>query len=468
MDVYMSDIKKDSLSKNTILYTLGNYFVKAVAVLSAPVFTRLLSTDEYGKVTLYTTWLSFFGIFACFELKGTIINAFVKYGKDDLKGYVKNCITISIFSTIIFELVVFILHGYTEIFFEMSYKLCMIGIVHAFFNGMLLFLSHYLTMKGESVKYIIVSGLQAILNVVLSLLFIFTLPLDRYISRIAGQLLSCALIGVCIVYYFCVNKKRVIRLDYTRFALPLAFPLLFHALSGVVLAGADKVMLTKLTTDSEVGIYGFSGAVLALLNTLTVSFYTAWRPYLFGKLKENRCDELRDRMKSYIRCFSIGCIGFMLVQPELVKLLSDKPYWDCIPIVIPLAVGEYFFFLYTSVMCYELFHQKNIWTPIGSIGAAVINILINLVVLKYLGAMGAAISTLISNVVLWLFHDTISRKIVKGYYYPFRNYGFPIVMVMAFAVISYFTIDIPVIRWLMAVCLAASFFRRVYKTKTLF
>lgn len=362
----------------------------------------------------------------------------------------------------------FIFHEYTESLFEMPYELCMVGIVHAFFNGMLLFLSHYLTMKGKSIKYIIVSAIQAVLNVVLSLLFIFILPLNRYLSRIGGQLVSSALIGIGIIFYFCINRKKFIRQDYITFAIPLALPLLFHALSSVVLAGADKVMLAKLTTNSEVGIYGFSGAVLALLNTLTVSFYTAWRPYLFDKLKEGKFDELRNRMKSYIRCFSIGCIGFMLIQPELVKILSDKPYWSCIPTVIPLVIGEFFFFLYTSVMCYELFYQKNIWIPIGSIGAAIINILINLLILKYWGAMGAAISTLVSNVALWLFHDTISRKIVKGYYYPFRSYALPIAVVVICAVISYFTINMPVIRWPLAICLAAVFLGQTYKTKTLF
>lgn len=464
----MNEKKIDNLSKDTLMYTIGNFFVKAVAVISAPIFTRLLSTNAYGKVTLYSTWLAFFGILICLELKGTIINAYVKFGKEEHKGYVKNCIFISSLALVVFEVFLLFFHNYTESLFEMPYTLCMIGGVHAFFNGMFLFYSHYLTMSGQSLRYIFVSGIQAVLNVFLSLVFIFSLPLERYLSRISGQFISSALIGIGIIYYFCANRKSLFNVDYSKFAFPLALPLLFHALSGIVLVGADKVMLSKLTTDSEVGIYGFAGAVLALLNTMTVSFYTAWRPYLFKQLEKKNFTELRERMGSYINCFTIVCIGFMLVQPELVKLLSEKSYWEAIPVVVPLALGEYFFFLYTSEMNYELFHQKNIWTPVGSIGAALINILINLVILKHMGAMGAAISTMISNMLLWLFHDIISRKMVKGYFYPFHNYIFPVFLILVCAVFASIIEDIPLLRWCIAICLGLVFLRKIYIKKSLF
>ena len=68
---------------------------------------------------------------------------------------------------------------------------------------------------------------------------------------------------------------------------------MFHAISGIVLSGADKVMLGRLTTSSEVGLYGFAGTVLALLNTFTVSLYTSWRPFVFEKLKEGNINATR-------------------------------------------------------------------------------------------------------------------------------------------------------------------------------
>lgn len=119
-------------------------------------------------------------------------------------------------------------------------------------------------------------------------------------------------------------------------------------------------------------------------------------------------------------------------------------------------------------MNYELFHQKNIWTPVGSIGAALINILINLVILKHMGAMGAAISTMISNMLLWLFHDIISRRMVKGYFYPFRSYIFPVFLTVVCATFTFLIEDIPLCRWCIAICLGLVFFRKIYIKKSLF
>ena len=464
----MKGKKTDALTKDTLVYTIGNYLVKAIVVISAPIFTRLLTTDDYGRVTLYTTWLSFFGILTCLELKGTIINAFVKFEVYQYKAYVKNCITISFIAMFVCELLLFLFASWTKYLFEMPYSVCAIGVLHAFFNGMIMFLSHYLSMNKHSIIYIVVAGIQAILNVALSVAIIIGIPIDRFVGRILGQFLASAFVGIGIIVFFCANQHKCLSKEYTKFAIPLSIPLIFHALSGIILAGADKIMLSSISTASEVGIYGFAGAVLALLNTITVSFYTSWRPFYFDHLKHNRIQDLKDRTDSYLRCYTVICIGFMLVMPELVMLLAEKSYWKCIPILIPLAVGEFFYFLYTLPMNFELYHSKNIWAPIGSVGGAIINILINLVVLKYWGAMGAAISTLISNVALWLLHDFVSRNIIGGFYYPLKKCLIPSAFVLGGAVIGIVLLKNPFLRWGAAICLGFCFMKQVYTTRRLF
>ena len=82
-----------SFSANKIIgafsiYLLGSLILKGVSFITTPIFTRILSTEEYGVITIFLTWASFFAVFIGFQISGSIATAYVHRGKENLMKYI--------------------------------------------------------------------------------------------------------------------------------------------------------------------------------------------------------------------------------------------------------------------------------------------------------------------------------------------------------------------------------------------
>ena len=338
--------KKDKTSRNALIYTVGNFFNMALSALSAPLFTRLLSTEDYGKTAIYSTWVSIFVIFTTLQLQGSTNNAYIEYGLSRYKAYVKNCITIAIIVMSILISGSFFFQESAVKLIGLDYKLIVLAIVNSFFNGTILLLADYLAVLQKALLYVIATFAQLVLNIVFSVLLISysgNIPAE---SRIYGGFSATFIVGIVIVIYFIGNKEKLIDKEFTKFGLALSLPLIFHSLSGIILTSCDKIMLSRIRNDSITGIYSFATTILSVISTIAVSFNTAWRPYYFTVLKADNIEVLKKRTSSYLSCFMILACGFILVMPEVVKILAAREYWSCIPIVIPLVLSEFFNFLY--------------------------------------------------------------------------------------------------------------------------
>ena len=147
---------KDNLSRNAAIYTVGNLFNKAILVLSSPVFTRLLSTNEYGQVTVYITWLGIFTVFTGLELGGSLTNAYYDYGEKNYRAYAKTCISLSMLATLVIILAVVLFQERMEKVFNLDYSLVLLAFLHSFFNNNIMYLSQYLSLLRKAVPYVLI------------------------------------------------------------------------------------------------------------------------------------------------------------------------------------------------------------------------------------------------------------------------------------------------------------------------
>ncbi len=460
--------KKDKTSRNALIYTVGNFFNMALSALSAPLFTRLLSTEDYGKTAIYSTWVSIFAIFTTLQLQGSTNNAYIEYGLSRYKAYVKNCITIAIIVMSILISGSFFFQESAVKLIGLDYKLIVLAIVNSFFNGTILLLADYLAVLQKAFLYVIATFAQLVLNIVFSVLLISysgNIPAE---SRIYGGFSATFIVGIVIVIYFIGNKEKLIDKEFTKFGLALSLPLIFHSLSGIILTSCDKIMLSRIRDDSITGIYSFATTILSVISTIAVSFNTAWRPYYFTALKADNIEVLKKRTSSYLSCFMILACGFILVMPEVVKILAAREYWSCIPIVIPLVLSEFFNFLYYFPVNYEFYKMCNKWIPVATVVAGILNIIFNLVLIPRFGAGGAAFATMLSNFISLSLHDIVARFIIKDYYISWKVYLKYSIRVIIIAIVAFLTLEMWVIRWIIATVFGLILLRRISINKQLF
>src|SRR5699024_3283818 len=101
---FMRRIKINNGVKIGTLYLIGNIFNKAIAFITIPIFTRLLTTEEYGIVNTYTSWASILMVIVGLSLGNSVRNAFVDY-KDDLAAYLSSIFTLSFLNFVLMTLI---------------------------------------------------------------------------------------------------------------------------------------------------------------------------------------------------------------------------------------------------------------------------------------------------------------------------------------------------------------------------
>ena len=119
-------------------------------------------------------------------------------------------------------------------------------------------------------------------------------------------------------------------------------------------------------------------------------------------------------------------------------------------------------------MNYQLYHKKSVFVAVGTASAAVVNIVLNYLLIPLYGMMGAAVATMISYIALFAFHQMIAKYVVKqSYHFCFRDYGLSLVAVGVSIALFYLLKDFWYVRWTIGAVLGIWLLRRILKNKTI-
>jgi O-antigen/teichoic acid export membrane protein len=97
-------------------------------------------------------------------------------------------------------------------------------------------------------------------------------------------------------------------------------------------------------------------------------------------------------------------------MPVVAKIMAGRDYWEGISLIVPLSLGNYFVFLYGLPVNIEYYYKKTGFISLGTILAAVLNVLLNYFAINLFGYRAAAYTTLFSYGLLFLFHWKIAKK----------------------------------------------------------
>ena len=93
-------------AKASLWFIFCSVLQKCVAMLTTPIFTRLMSTEQYGQFTVYNSWLQIFTIFVTLRLNYAVFNKGMSKYKDDRDGYTSTMQTV----TFVLALVLFLIY----------------------------------------------------------------------------------------------------------------------------------------------------------------------------------------------------------------------------------------------------------------------------------------------------------------------------------------------------------------------
>ncbi|MDY0277452.1 MAG: oligosaccharide flippase family protein, partial [Acholeplasma sp.] len=344
---FISDyIHKNTYIKSVFIYFIGTILLQGISIVTIPIFTRLLSTEEYAITILFRTWVSFFGVFIGLQVGGSIASARVNKEENEFKTYMSNIVILSIIGAIVVSLITYVFQSEISRLLSIDKMLISHVLLQAFGTSCAALFTTYTIQTKMPKTNIIFSIIVAISTVTLSLLLIYHMDTNKYLGKIyAGSLVNLFIIIYVIFYFLKVYSRHNILSDW-KFSLILGTPLIIHLLANIVIGQSDKIFLERMINLDAAGIYSVAYSIGTLALIFAEVTNKVWSPWYLDNTKMSNTKLINNSALKYSFFISFVFVAVIFVSPEIIKIMAPKEYWSGIPSLIILALSVYFQFLY--------------------------------------------------------------------------------------------------------------------------
>lgn len=410
----MKDLSTKAL-KSGIWYTFANFLTKSIGIITNPIFNRMLTKAEVGSYGNYTSWLSVMAILITLNLESTFISARFDYEKE-FDSYASSMFLFSCISSLFWFVLLNVFSGFAVDYMNIdrSYINCMC-VYLLFLPAVHLYQTKERYRFGYK-KSVLISCLIAVGTAAVSVLLVYVMP-DRLTGRVIGSALPTIVLGT-ILAVLLLKAGHNIKLSHLKYALPICLPFIPHLLSMTFLNSLDKMMITDIRGEEENALYTVAYQCSTVVTILVSSLNTAFAPWLGEKLHDNSFSEIRSFAKKYILIFMYFAIGIMLVSPEIMMFMGGKPYMEAKYVMPPVMLGCVCQFVYTMYVNVEQFNKKTIGMALASASAALLNYVLNYLMIPKYGYIAAAYTTLVSFIWLLGVHMFLVYRLKLSKVYP--------------------------------------------------
>lgn len=435
--------------KSGLWYTVSNFLTKGLVFLTTPLFTRLLTQEEFGAFSNFTSWLNILIAVVTLNVEASLISARFDY-EDRLDSYVFSALSLSSISVLICAVIANIFMG--PISRWMSLDPLYINFMFAylfFFPAFQLFQTQerfFFRYKNSVLLSVTSSGGACLMALVL----VFLMN-NRLSGRILGHVAPTILIGLALYFYIAKKGKRI-DFGVYKYVLKVCLPYIPHLLSMTVLTSVGKIMITNLCGEKENALFSVAYSVAMIVTLFLTALNGAYSPWLAEKLAQEKYGEVRKTSKYYIALFMFFGLGLMLLAPEVLFIMGGRAYMEAKTVMVPVALGCMCQFLYTMFVNVEQFCKKTVGMAVASLSAAGLNYVLNLLLIPRYGYVAAAYAALLGY--LWLLgaHMLLVRLINKQEVYSYR---FVFAMVAALALAGALMLVLYQYNGIRYVCIAA-------------
>ena len=461
-----------SLSENKMVTfnVLSTVIIAGINFFTIPIFTRMLNTDGYGIVNVYVAWVQIATVFVGLKADGSIGSASANIEKDEQDAYQLSCMILGTLSFVILLVLAYVFLEPLSELLKLEPLFVVLILLQSFGTFVTsLFSMRFIFRKQAQKNFIMSTGICVATTTVSILLILFAFPEEiSYYGRIYGLSVPYFITGLAFFFYM-LMKIRTVKVKYWVFCLTLTLPLVFHGLSQLVLAQTGKIFIQQTIGNSASGVYSIAVTVVALLNSVYSALNNAFVPFMYDDLAAKTSEEIKQKhFRNYFILFTTGTCAFVLMAPEVLKVLSTPDYWEAVNFLPPLIFGQYCVFLYSFPVNFEFFKMKTASIAVGTTAAALVNLGLTVALIQSFGSFGAAFATAISYTLLFLFHFCIARfKLGDKNYNPLYYVGgFALIMVLCLA--NPFLSSFVILRWAAGILVLLALSFKIIIRRTIF
>ena len=452
--------------KASVAFFTASVVTMGISYITTPLFTRLLTADEYGQVSIFFTWVSIFGILAMFNLSAGVFNNGMLDYPDKRDEYSFSMLILSNIITLGFFCILIVTYPLIKSWIGLDFPLILL------MGGLFLFQPAYnfwISRQRYELKYKLTfmwSVISAILSPIVAIICILFSSDNRLYARIFGAEIPLILIYIGFYLYLTIKGDFKVQTKYWKGALLFNLPLLPHYLSVYILGGSDKLMISNLVSDSATAYYSVAYTVSSVAMVLWNAVNGSLIPYTYEKCSKKDYKSVSSVAMPILTVFAVACIGVIMLAPEVVAIVATPDYSEAIYAIPPIVGGVFFqvhYSLYGNIIFY---YKKPKYVTIATVASAMLNILLNYIFIKKYGYIAAGYTTLVCYLVQAGLDYIVMRKIASDRVYNMRYIGILSAGVIAVSLLSNLIYAFAFIRYIILVVILVLCF--IFRNKIIY
>lgn len=419
---HVLDISKSEVVKNFLIYSFGAVLLKGISFFLLPIYTRVLTTAEYGQLDIIDTFIAILSTIFGLGLNQVIFINYYHLNKSKRLRFITNILITYVLLVTPVMLILSLRTDMLNLYLfksELTKNIVLISLLSVYTSFFVSAFFSALRISRRAKFLTIVQVGTALFAAAMNIYLVWYLK--KGVIAIILTNLVVQIITMLIAAIAYLNKTRDIDLSLHRSEVKeyvtLGLPFVPGALAAWALAGVSRWLLLEYTTLAQVGIYGLAFKFGMLVRTtFLMSFSSSYQPKLFSRYKEDikKAEKYNNRILRYYLLF--GFVGILLIFPifkPIFNIFIGKDFQESYQYLFVILLA-FFFYGASEIACNRLLYTKKviILTSIAVL-SALVNIALNVIFIPKFKIWAASISLLLSYLFLFLITYALKEYYAK-------------------------------------------------------
>lgn len=388
------------------------FLQRGISVITTPIFTRLLSTAEYGQFSVFNSWMGIIAAFVTLNLSaGVYSQGLVKF-EDQRNVFSSSLQGLTLILVAAWTVVYLIFRDFWNGIFTLTtvQMLAMLVIIWgaAVFN----FWSVEQRVDFKYRHVVLITIIVAIVRPGLGIVLVMHAR-DKVTARILGMAVVdfVAYIGLFVIQ---MRRGRTFySVRFWKYALLFNLPLIPHYLSMTVLNSADRIMISKMVGAAEAGVYNLAYSISQIMTIFNTALFQTIEPWIYKKIKARDLSEIKGIAYSTLILIAAVNLLLMAFAPEVVAIFAPPSYYGAIYVIPPITMSVFFMYAYTFFATFEFYFEKTAYVTLATTTGAGLNVLLNWTFIPKFGYLAAGYTTLACYMIFAVFHYIFSTRLCR-------------------------------------------------------
>jgi O-antigen/teichoic acid export membrane protein len=406
------------------IYSITKALLLMFSIVTFPIFTRVLSKEEYGLMHLITIVLMMAGLICSGDLKDAILRFYGECERrNELRLLISNTFTgsllIGIVGYLLTVLVAFVMFEF-GIISNFVFKIIVISFLAIIAGNIITPIQTIYRVREEALKYNVVSLVSKLMTTGLCIAFVVYLSKGVY-GLFVGQVISDGLIAATLFILF-MKKYGLgtlsISPNHLKIFLKYSSPLIVNGIFVYLTNFGDRFLIATYLDQSSIATYAVAYALPDYIQTAVIlSLNMVLYPVIMNLWGMGKDKEAEVMLGKFLIIYVVVAIpmvfGLISLRYEIIEVLASKKYVQAAELITVLTLGIMIRGLEFPLTAGLYKVKRTNLIALVNMGGVIVNGLLNVVLIPVLGLKGAAFATLGSYLAVLFVSYRLSRKYEK-------------------------------------------------------